>query len=68
MLQRRPHCVLLITPKGTIIIARRLFDQLEARIHSNDLGLLRDFDFWQQLSELINGIQVGSPTEQKQVS
>ena len=25
--------------------------------YPNDLGLLRDFDWWRQLSELVNGIQ-----------
>ena len=60
MIQKQPHQVVIMTPKGTVVVSRHLFDLLEARIESEDLGLLRDHDWWQQLSELVNGIQIVS--------
>lgn len=63
MIQRRPHAVLLMTPRGTVIIARRLFDLLEARLQPDDLGLLRDFEWWRLVSELVSGIEFPAPAE-----
>jgi hypothetical protein len=66
MLQKHPTRVLLITPKGTVIIARRLHDRLEARMQPDDLGLLRDFDWWRQLGELVHGILIAAPVQEGQ--
>ena len=68
MLQRRPHTVLLITPRGTVVIARHLFERLEARMEPNDLGLLRDHDWWRQLSELVCGIEFLTPVPHQESS
>lgn len=65
MLQWRPDQVLIITPRGTVIVPRRLYERLEARTPPEDLGLLRHYDWWVQLSELINGIQFLSPTQER---
>ena len=66
MLQRRPDQVRITTPKGTVLIPRRLFDLLETRMEPDDLGLLRDYDWWRQLSELIGGIQFAPPAEHQE--
>lgn len=66
MIQRQPHQTVLTTPKGTVIVARRLYERLEARMQPDDLGLLRSYDWWQQLAELINGIQFPSAGRERQ--
>jgi hypothetical protein len=63
MIQRHPTCVLILTPKGSIVVARCLFDRLEARMLPDDLGLLRDHAWWVRLSELITGIEFPAPTQ-----
>ncbi len=64
MLQMQPSQVVITTPKGTVIVARPLYERLEARIQPDDLGLLRSYDWWVQLSELVVGIQIGTPAPQ----
>jgi hypothetical protein len=58
MLHWQSNQVLILTPRGTVIVARRLYELLEARMGADDLGLLRDFDWWERLSELVSGIQL----------
>lgn len=58
MIQKQPKQVIITTPKGRVVVARRLFDRLEAKIKPDDLGLLRSYEWWVQLSELIVGIQI----------
>jgi hypothetical protein len=58
MMLWQPHQVVIITPRGLVVVARRLYERLEARIQPDDLGLLRDFDWWQQLSQLVGGIEI----------
>ncbi len=65
MIQMQPGQVVITTPKGTVIVARPLYERLEARMQPDDLGLLRSYDWWVQLSELINGIQIGASAPQK---
>ncbi|HLW03102.1 MAG TPA: hypothetical protein VKT82_30920 [Ktedonobacterales bacterium] len=60
MIQKQPHQVVIMTPRGTVVVGRRLFDLLEARMEPNDLSLLREYGWWLQLSELVNGIQMVS--------
>ncbi len=60
----QPSQVVITTPKGTVIVARPLYERLEARIQPDDLGLLRSYDWWVQLSELVVGIQIGTPAPQ----
>lgn len=57
---------MVITPKGTVIVARRLYDRLEAKTKPDDLGLLRSYDWWAQLSELVAGISFASMTQKGQ--
>lgn len=66
MIQRQPNRVVIITPKGTVIVARPLYERLEGRMQPDDLGLLRSYDWWMQLSELVSGIQVASPAQERQ--
>lgn len=58
MIQRRPHRMVITTPKGRVIVARRLYERLEARMQPDDLGLLRSYEWWTQLSELVVGINI----------
>lgn len=67
MIQRQPTRMLILTPKGTVVVARRLFDRLEIRLQPDDLGLLRDFEWWVRLSELINGIECSTPARHREV-
>jgi hypothetical protein len=67
MLNWQPNQVVILTPGGTVIVARRLYERLEARMLADDLGLLRDLDWWRQMSELVSGIQIVSlPTRERQ--
>ena len=65
MIQMQPGQVVITTPKGTVIVARPLYERLEAKMQPDDLGLLRSYEWWAQLSELIAGIQIVTPTPQK---
>ena len=67
MIQWQPSQVVILTPRGTVLVARRLYERLEARMLPDDLGLLRDFDWWRQLSELVSGIQIVCLTPRKQL-
>ena len=60
MLQWHPNQVVIITPRGNVIVARRLYERLEGRLSPDDLGCLRDYEWWRRLSELVNGIQIVS--------
>jgi hypothetical protein len=62
MIQKRPGQVVITTSKGQVIVARRLFDRLEGKLKPDDLSLLRSYEWWVQLSELIVGIQVAPKT------
>jgi hypothetical protein len=64
MIQRQPHRTVIVTPKGIVIVARPLYERLEAKMQPDDLGLLRSYDWWVQLSELVAGIQIGTPAPQ----
>ena len=66
MLHWQPDRVVILTPKGTVIVARRLYERLEARTPPEDLGLLRDYDWWCQVSELINGIEFTAPAHHEE--
>ena len=66
MLEWHPDRVILITPKGTVIVARRVYERLEARISPEDLGLLRDYDWWRLVSELISGVAFTAPAHHKE--
>ena len=66
MLQWQPDRVLIITPKGRVIVPRRLYERLESRTSPEDLGLLRDYDWWCLVSELINGIVFTAPAHHKE--
>ena len=41
MIQMQPSQVVITTPKGTVIVARPLYERLEAKMQPDDLGLLR---------------------------
>jgi hypothetical protein len=58
MLQWHPHQVVILTPSGTVVVTRRLYECLEGRMQPDDLGLLRDFAWWQQLNQHVGGIQL----------
>jgi hypothetical protein len=58
MLQWHAHQVVILTPSGIVVVERRLYECLEARMTPGDLGLLRDFAWWQQLSQHAGGIQL----------
>jgi hypothetical protein len=58
MLHWHPNQVVIITPRGIVVVARRLYERLEGRMQPDDLGLLRDFDWWCRLSTLVSGIQI----------
>jgi hypothetical protein len=60
MLHWHPNQVVIITPRGIVIVAQRLYECLEGRLPPDDLGLLRDYEWWLHLSELVNGIQIVS--------
>ncbi len=60
MIQMQPSQVVITTPKGIVIVARPLYERLEARMQPDDLGLLRSYEWWAQFSELVNGIQIGT--------
>ena len=60
MIQRQPNQGVILTPKGTVMVARRLYDRLEAKTKPNEMRQLGDFDWWLQLSELVNGVQIVS--------
>ena len=62
MVQWQPTQVAITTPKGTVLVPRRLYMYLEARIRPEDLGLLRDHDWWLQVSTCLTGIQFLTPT------
>ena len=66
MIQMQPSQVVITTPKGVVVVARRLYERLEARMQPDDWGLLRDVEFWAQLSELTNGIQFERAPAQKE--
>ncbi len=68
MIQMQPGQVVITTPKGTVIVARPLYERLEARMQPNDLGLLRSYDWWAQISELVNGIRVSSSAQERQAT
>lgn len=65
MIQKQPQRVIITTPKGQVVVARRLYDRLEARMVPDDLGLLRCHEWWVQLSDLIIGIQIVKPDQQR---
>ena len=58
MLQWHSHQVVILTPRGIVVVTRRLYERLEGRMQPDDLGLLRDFDWWRQLSQHVDGIQL----------
>jgi hypothetical protein len=58
MLHWEAHPVVILTPSGLVVVARRLYECLEERMLPDDLGLLRDFGWWQQLSQHVGGIQL----------
>ena len=58
MMQKHSHQVVIITPRGLVVVARRLYERLEARMQPDDLGLLRDFDWWWRLSQHVGGIEL----------
>ena len=64
MIQMQPSQVIIKTPKGTVIVARPLYERLEAKMQPDDLGLLRSYEWWAQLSELVAGIQVATSAPQ----
>ena len=66
MLQWHPGRMVILTPKGTVIVARRVYERLEARTSLEDLELLRDYDWWRLVSELINGIEFTAPAHDEE--
>ena len=60
MVHWQANQVVIITPRGIVIVARRLYKRLEGRLSPDDLGLLRTYEWWMLLSELVNGIQIVS--------
>jgi hypothetical protein len=58
MVQWQSHQVVIITPRGMVVVTCCLYERLEARLQPDDLGLLRDFDWWWQLSQHVGGIQL----------
>jgi hypothetical protein len=66
MVQWQPNQVVITTPKGTVLVPRRLYAYLEARMLPDDLGLLRDHDWWQHVSECINGIQLSDAAQERE--
>ena len=68
MIQMQPGQVVITTPKGTVIVARPLYERLGARMQPDDLGLLRSYEWWTQLSELITGIRISSSAPERQAT
>ena len=68
MLLWQPNQVVIITPRGLVTVARRLYERLEARMAPDDLWQLRDLEWWQRLSQHVSGIQIttSSPVRRKQ--
>ncbi len=62
MMQWQSHQVVIITPRGLVVVARQLYERLEARMQPDDLGLFRDFDWWWRLSQYVGGIQITTST------
>ena len=67
MMQWQSSQVVIITPRGLVVVSRRLYERLEARMQLDDLGLLRDFDWWCRLSQHVGGIQLttSAPSRRK---
>jgi hypothetical protein len=63
MIQVQPSRIVITTPKGAVIVARRLYERLEVKMQPDDLGLLRSYEWWVQLSELIVGIGIASSVQ-----
>lgn len=68
MIQRQPHRTVITTPKGKVHVERPLYERLEASLQPDDLGSLRSYDWWVQLSELITGIQIDSSVQESQTT
>ena len=66
MIQVQPSRIVITTPKGTVIVARRLYERLEVKMQPDDLGLLRSYEWWAQLSELIVGINIASSVQDQE--
>ena len=43
-IQMQPSQVVITTPKGTVIVARPLYERLEAKMQPDDLALLRSYE------------------------
>lgn len=61
MIQRQLSQVVITTSKGRVVVTRKLYDRLEAKLKPDELGLLCCFEWWRQLSELVNGISFATP-------
>lgn len=40
----------IITPQGTVLVARPLYRHLERKLAPDEWGLLRNYDWWTHLS------------------
>lgn len=60
MIRRGLRYVEVITPKGVVIVARALFERVEAKTQPADQPLLRDYDWWRLVSLLVNGVSFAS--------
>lgn len=56
MVVKQPDRVVIITPKGRVTIGRGLYEYLERKLPPAEQAFLRDFDWWVEMSELVNGI------------
>lgn len=68
MIQWQSSRVVITTPKGAVVVVRHLYERLHVKMQPDDLGLLRDYDWWQQLGELINGIQVTATVRKRRAA
>ena len=58
MMQWQSHQVVIITPRGMVRRRTTLVRAPGRKDAPDDLGLLRDFGWWWQLSQHVGGIQI----------
>jgi len=60
MLVMQPDQVMILTPKGTVIVARALYEALEQHLSLEEVPFMRHFEWLLQLGAVVNGICIQS--------
>ena len=60
MLVMQPDQVVILTPKGTVIVARAFYEELEHQLSPEEVSFMRHFDWWLHLSNVVTGIRIQS--------